>query len=45
MKGFHTTDYGILFSGLVVATIPVIVFYIAFQEHVIKGMVAGAVRA
>jgi raffinose/stachyose/melibiose transport system permease protein len=45
LKGFHTTDYGILFSGLVIATIPVVVFYIAFQENVIKGMIAGAVKA
>lgn len=44
MKGYYYTDYGALCAGLSVSIIPVAVSYIIFQEQVIKGMTAGAVK-
>lgn len=44
LKGQYATDYGLMSSGLVIAIIPVSLIYILFQEQVIKGMTAGAVK-
>jgi raffinose/stachyose/melibiose transport system permease protein len=38
------TDYGLLTAGIVISILPVIILYILFQEQVIKGMTAGAVK-
>ena len=37
-------DYGLISAGLVILIIPVTVIYIMFQEQVIKGLTAGAVK-
>lgn len=44
LQGQYFTNYGLLSAGLMVAIIPVTVLYIAFQENVIRGMSAGAVK-
>lgn len=44
LKGQYSTDYGLMCAGLVIAIIPVTVIYILFQEQVVKGMTAGAVK-
>lgn len=44
LKGEFSVDYGLQMSGLVLATIPVIIVYILFQEQFIKGATAGAVK-
>jgi raffinose/stachyose/melibiose transport system permease protein len=44
MKGEYITDYGLLTAGLTIAMIPVIILYIMFQEKVVTGMTAGAVK-
>jgi ABC-type glycerol-3-phosphate transport system permease component len=38
------TDYGMLFAGLVIVTVPVLVFYLFVQRHLIKGITAGALK-
>ncbi|WMT40765.1 carbohydrate ABC transporter permease [Paenibacillus sp. D2_2] len=40
----YMTDYRLTFAALTLAVIPTIVVYLLFQEQVMKGMVAGAVK-
>jgi multiple sugar transport system permease protein len=40
----HGTQYGLLFAGSLVAVIPVIIVFIVFQRHFIKGVMASAVK-
>lgn len=42
--GYGSVDWGALMAMLVLAIIPIIVFYMACQKHIIKGVVAGAVK-
>lgn len=42
--GYGTVDMGAMMGVLVLAMIPVIVFYLFSQKHIIKGVVAGAVK-
>lgn len=44
LRGQYTTDYGLMSAGLVITIIPVTLIYILFQEQVVKGMTAGAVK-
>lgn len=38
------TDYGMLFAGLVLVTIPILVVFVALQRHIVKGIAAGALK-
>jgi ABC-type glycerol-3-phosphate transport system permease component len=40
----YHTDYGMLFAGLVLVTVPILVVYVALQKHLIKGITAGALK-
>ena len=40
----NTVDYPVLFAALVIATIPMLIIYIAGQKTFIEGMTAGAVK-
>lgn len=42
--GYGAVDMGAMMAMLVLAMIPVIVFYLACQKHIIKGVLAGAVK-
>ena len=45
MQGaYGSTDYGGLMAMLVLAMIPIVVFYLFCQRYIIKGVVAGAVK-
>lgn len=45
MQGaYGSTDYGGLLAMLVLAMIPIVVFYLFCQKYIIKGVVAGAVK-
>ncbi|WP_099517670.1 carbohydrate ABC transporter permease [Paenibacillus sp. BIHB 4019] len=44
MKGEYMTDYGPMTAGLAITMIPVVILYILFQEKVVAGMTAGAVK-
>lgn len=43
-RGQYLTDYPLLFSGVIVATIPMLVAYVFLQRYVIEGMTAGSVK-
>lgn len=42
--GYGSRDMGALMAMLVLAILPIIVFYALAQKHIIKGVVAGAVK-
>ena len=45
MQGaYGATDYGGFMAMLVVAIIPIIIFYISSQKYIIKGVISGAVK-
>ena len=45
MKGsYGRVDMGALMAALIMAVIPVIVFYLSCQKYIIKGVAAGAVK-
>lgn len=45
MKGsYGRVDMGAVMAALILAVIPVIVFYLSCQKHIIKGVAAGAVK-
>lgn len=45
MKGsYGRIDMGAIMAALVLAVIPVIVFYLAAQKYIVKGVAAGAVK-
>ncbi|MDR3107310.1 MAG: ABC transporter permease subunit, partial [Bifidobacteriaceae bacterium] len=37
-------DMGSMMAVLVVAIVPIIVFYLVLQKHIVKGVVAGAIK-
>ncbi|MDR6818150.1 raffinose/stachyose/melibiose transport system permease protein [Neorhizobium sp. 2083] len=42
--GEYTTDWGVLFAGLLLSSAPVIIVYIVLSRQFINGMTAGAVK-
>jgi ABC-type glycerol-3-phosphate transport system permease component len=38
------SDYGMLFAGLVIVTIPILIVYIALQRRIVQGVAAGALK-
>ena len=45
MKGsYGRVDMGAIMACLIMAIIPVIVFYLSCQKYIIKGVAAGAVK-
>lgn len=45
MKGsYGRVDMGAVMAALLLAVIPVVIFYLACQKHIIKGVAAGAVK-
>lgn len=42
--GYGAIDMGAMMAMIVLAIIPIIIFYIACQKHIIEGVVAGAVK-
>lgn len=40
----YRTDYGMLFAGLVLVTVPIVVIYLMLQKHLVKGVTAGALK-
>ena len=45
MQGaYGSTDYGGFMAMLVLAIIPIIIFYICSQKYIIKGVISGAVK-
>lgn len=44
LRGQYFTDFGIMCAGLAIAIVPVMILFVVFQEQVIRGMAAGAVK-
>lgn len=45
MKGsYGRVDMGAIMACLILAIIPIVIFYLACQKHIIKGVAAGAVK-
>lgn len=44
LKRAYEIDLGLMTAGIVIAAVPVIIVYILFQEYIVKGMTAGAVK-
>lgn len=42
--GYGSVDMGAMMAMLVLAIIPIVVFYLSSQKYIIKGVVAGAVK-
>ncbi len=42
--GYGSIDMGAMMAMLVLAIVPIVVFYLACQKHIIEGVVAGAVK-
>lgn len=40
----YHTDYGMLFAGIVLVTLPILLVYIFLQRHIVKGIAAGALK-
>ena len=40
----YHTDYGELFAGLVMVTVPILAIYLLLQRHIVKGVTAGALK-
>ena len=40
----YGTDYSLTMAAMSIAVIPTIIIYLIFQEQIMKGMVAGAVK-
>ena len=41
----YTTDYTVVYSNIVLAVIPVMIFYVVLQRHIVSGITSGAVKA
>lgn len=42
--GYDSIDMGAMMAMLVLSIIPIVVFYLTCQKHIIKGVIAGAVK-
>ena len=40
----YRTDYGMLFAGLVLVTLPILAIYLLLQRQIVKGVAAGALK-
>ncbi len=40
----YRSDYGMLFAGLVLVTLPILLVYVFLQKHLVKGVTAGALK-
>ena len=44
LQGRFAADYPALMAGLLITSLPVIAAYLVFQRHLVRGIVAGAVK-
>jgi ABC-type glycerol-3-phosphate transport system permease component len=40
----YRTNYGMLFAGLVLVTLPILAVYLLLQRQIVKGVAAGALK-
>ncbi len=44
LSASYRNDYGKLFAGIVIVTLPILIVYLILQKHLIKGITAGALK-
>ncbi len=44
LRGQYSSDYGLIGAGIIILVLPALVIYALFQEQVVKGLTAGAVK-
>jgi raffinose/stachyose/melibiose transport system permease protein len=44
VSNMYGTDYGAMMAAIIVTIIPLFLLYMFSQEHVVKGLTAGAVK-
>jgi raffinose/stachyose/melibiose transport system permease protein len=42
--GKYSTDWTALLAGLLMTSVPMVIFYLIFQKHIVKGVAAGAIK-
>jgi raffinose/stachyose/melibiose transport system permease protein len=42
--GQNSTNWGLLFTGLSIAIVPMVVMYLFMSKYFIRGMIAGAIK-
>jgi ABC-type glycerol-3-phosphate transport system permease component len=40
----YRTEYGMLFAGIILVTLPILVVYAALQRQIVRGIAAGALK-
>jgi N-acetylglucosamine transport system permease protein len=40
----YRSDYGMLFAGIVLVTLPILIIYLLLQRQIVKGIAAGALK-
>ena len=43
-QGQHSTQWGWFFAAAIIQTGPIIIMFIIFQRHIVKGIMAGAIK-
>jgi raffinose/stachyose/melibiose transport system permease protein len=43
-QGEHSSDWGVTMAGVTLAMAPILLLYFVFQQHMVKGLTAGAVK-
>lgn len=43
-QGAHLTQYPLLMAGMTISVVPIVIVYLFFQKHIIKGVTAGALK-
>lgn len=44
LRGQYSSDQGLIATGVVILTVPLLIIYACFQEQVVKGLTAGAIK-
>ncbi len=40
----YRTEYGMLFAGIILVTVPILLVYVALQRQIVRGVAAGALK-
>lgn len=43
--GAHLTQYPLLMAGMIISIVPIVAVYLVMHKHIIKGVMAGALKA
>lgn len=43
-QGEHITNWGAILAGVTIAVVPLMILYLVFQKHIVRGLTAGTVK-